>query len=275
MQPPGAAFQPAQPIPFIPMVPPLANTFASVFNPTVTSALVDNLINNNPTPITLSSVAPTTVTSSASPQSLSPAVVQPVQASENDNNANTSSVDTLTSNTSQLFISSNELIRNEQNAAIQPPSSLPAMYQTTPAATNQQFVQSEGWFWKDELRDNWYEFRYFLVNTAAAAPQFNVPMYNMNQFNAPMQQPVNYSSTGMPSEAQQIVEQAFAPHLDPNSNASTYQQQFQPTSAQFNMPTMPQIQTFEAYPQVQTQITLQGMPPLTVNTPRIDPTKYS
>lgn len=119
---------------------------------------------------------------------------------------------------------------------------------------------------------------------AAAAPAYNVPMYNMNQFNYPMQQPVSYPSSvpsQPPSEAQQQLEQAFAsPPVvnystpDPNQNQA-YAQQFQPASTQFNMPTMPQIQTFEAYPQVQTQINLQGMPPLTVNTPRIDTSKYS
>lgn len=109
----------------------------------------------------------------------------------------------------------------------------------------------------------------------------------MHQFNNyPMQQPANFQAQSAPqqqplSDAQKnILEQAFAsPPItsysvpDPNSNNQTYQQ-FQPASSQFNMPTMP-IQTFEAYPQVQTQINLQGMPPLTVNTPRIDPTKYS
>lgn len=117
--------------------------------------------------------------------------------------------------------------------------------------------------------------------TQVAAPEaaFSVPMYNLNQFNSPMQQPKNFPLQ-QPTEAQQKLEQAFAPApmttyntMDPNSN-QTYQQ-FQPASSQFALPTMPQIQTFEAYPQVQTQITLQGMPPLTVNTPRIDPTKYS
>lgn len=98
-----------------------------------------------------------------------------------------------------------------------------------------------------------------------------------------MQQPANYQSSvqSPPSNAQQQLEQAFAspPMMnysgpaDANSN-QTYQQ-FQPASSQFNLPSMPQLQTFEAYPQVQTQINLQGLPPLTVNTPRIDPTKYS
>lgn len=98
----------------------------------------------------------------------------------------------------------------------------------------------------------------------------------MNQFNYPMQQPGAFHP---PTDAQQKLEQAFAPQVtanfsaDPNSNQAF--QQFQPASSQFNMPSMPQLQTFEAYPQVQTQINLQGMPPLTVNTPRIDPTKYS
>jgi hypothetical protein len=96
-------------------------------------------------------------------------------------------------------------------------------------------------------------------------------MYNMNQFNNFPMQP--------PSEAQQKLEQAFAsPPMtnftgpDPNSNQSY--QQFQPASTQFGVPVQP-IPTFEAYPQVQTQINLQGLPPLTVNTQRIDPTKYS
>lgn len=107
-------------------------------------------------------------------------------------------------------------------------------------------------------------------------------MYNANQFNYPMQQPANYPSS-VPSQqtvAHQTLEQAFAPipqanYSVPDPNSNQAYQQFQPASSQFNMPSMPQIQTFEAYPQVQTQINLQGMPPLTVNTPRIDPTKYS
>lgn len=124
--------QPQQPIPFIPMVPPLANTFSSTLTPSVTSSLVDNLINNNPTPTTLSSGAVTTVTSSAFTQNVSQVV---------DSNA----IDNLAANAaSQLFISpqnpSQDLIRSEQNV-IQPPTSIPAAY-LQPAS--QQFVQSEG-----------------------------------------------------------------------------------------------------------------------------------
>lgn len=108
-------------------------------------------------------------------------------------------------------------------------------------------------------------------------------MYNMNHFSNPMPQPINYQSQAIgqqqPSEAQQQLQQAFAPaptanYSVPDANSNQMYQQFQPASAQFNMPSMP-LQTFEAYPQVQTQINLQGMPPITVNTPRIDPTKYT
>lgn len=141
---PSQPIQPPQPIPFIPMVPPLANTFTSTMHPSVTSALVDNLINNNPTQ---SSAAATTFTSSAVPQNISQ-----VRATTSEANANTSAIDSLATNTaSQLFISappnaSNELIKNEQSV-IQPPSSIPAFYQTSaapPTAVHQQFVQSEG-----------------------------------------------------------------------------------------------------------------------------------
>jgi hypothetical protein len=124
--------QPPQPIPFIPMVPPLANTFSSTLTPTVTSSLVDNLINNNPTPTTLSAGATTTVTSSAFTQNVS----QPTETSAMDNLA--------TNMTGQMFVSppnpSSDLIRSEQNV-IQPPSSIPAAYQT-PASQN--VVQSDG-----------------------------------------------------------------------------------------------------------------------------------
>lgn len=101
-------------------------------------------------------------------------------------------------------------------------------------------------------------------------------MYNASQFSAPMMQPQTFSAAqNMATEAQQKLQEAFAPvttnFADPNSN-----QQFHATaSPQFTMPTMPQIQTFDAYPQVQTQINLQGMPPITVNTTRIDPSQYS
>jgi hypothetical protein len=96
-------------------------------------------------------------------------------------------------------------------------------------------------------------------------------MFNTAQFAAPMIQPNAFQQ--QQTEAQQKLQEAFSPQtLDANSNTA----QFHPTAAsQFSMPTMPQIQTFDAYPQVQTQISLQGMPPLTVNTSRIDPSQYS
>lgn len=66
-----------------------------------------------------------------------------------------------------------------------------------------------------------------------------------------------------------------APTQDINSNPQSFpSQNFQPANTQFNMPA-PNVQTQESYPQIQTQINFPGMPPLTVNTPRIDPTKYT
>lgn len=124
-----------------------------------------------------------------------------------------------------------------------------------------------------------------MIAATPAAPAYNVPMYNLNEFNYPMPQPGNYQTVPQqqPTDAQQKLEQAFAspPMMnysapDPNSNL-TYQQ-FQPASSQFALPTMPQINTFEAYPQTQSQqfqLNLQGMPPLTVNTPKLDPAKFS
>lgn len=113
-------------------------------------------------------------------------------------------------------------------------------------------------------------------------------MYNMNQFRNPIQQPMQ-QSVNIPSMQQHPdLHQAFATppftttttpqqHQDQNSNQQNFPiQNFQPANTQFNMPA-PNMQTIESYPQVQTQINLNlpGMPPLTVNTPRIDPTKYT
>lgn len=110
-------------------------------------------------------------------------------------------------------------------------------------------------------------------------------MYNMNQFRNPIQQPMQ--TVNIPSMQQHPdLHQAFATppfttttpqHQVQNSNPQNFPiQNFQPASTQFNMPA-PNMQTIESYPQVQTQINLNlpGMPPLTVNTPRIDPTKYT
>jgi hypothetical protein len=106
-------------------------------------------------------------------------------------------------------------------------------------------------------------------------------MFNINQFQAPIHQPpMSFSTMQPPQNNSELLQQAFNPpqtnFSDPNGAQSFPQQNFQPASSQFNMPA-PQLQTFESYPQVQTQINLNlpGMPPLTVNTPRIDPTKYS
>lgn len=90
-------------------------------------------------------------------------------------------------------------------------------------------------------------------------------MYNTNQFANPISPPLMAFTT----------QQQQATVSDQNSNPhQQFQQNFQPASTQFNM-SAPIMQTFESYPQVQTQINLQGMPPITVNTPRIDPNNYS
>lgn len=123
---------------------------------------------------------------------------------------------------------------------------------------------------------------------AQAAATTTVPMYNMNQFQAPIHQPpMNFAQLHQQNQSNaELLQQAFNPASvpatqDPNPNVNAQQfpqQNFQPaiSSSQFNVPP-PQLQTFETYPQVQTQINLAlpGMPILTVNTPRIDPTKYS
>lgn len=96
-----------------------------------------------------------------------------------------------------------------------------------------------------------------------------------------MHQPTNYqpapTTIQQPNSASQMMlDKSFAPSSmanynmpDPNSNNQVHQ--FPPASSQFNMPN----QSLEAYPQVQTQISLQGLPPLTVNTMRINPNEYS
>lgn len=97
-------------------------------------------------------------------------------------------------------------------------------------------------------------------------------MYNMTQFSSPLQQP---PMSFTPAQQQLANSFALAPQ-DQNSNVQQqFQQSFQqPPSSQFNV-SPPVLQTFESYPQVSTQINLQGMPPLIVNTARIDTTKYS
>lgn len=120
------AINPPQPIPFIPMVPPLASTFAPPIVPSVTSALVDNLINNNPTPIA-TTISTTNVTTNAVLQ-------QP------EMNANIFEPTPSAPTASQLFASdpSQNLISYEQQNQ---------QHQAPPAATvnvSQSFVASEG-----------------------------------------------------------------------------------------------------------------------------------
>jgi hypothetical protein len=94
-----------------------------------------------------------------------------------------------------------------------------------------------------------------------------VPMYNVQQFQNPIQQDINFGG--------QIQQQTHKP-LEINfssitSNQNRSQDQFYDNfqSSYFNMQA-PSLQTFETYPQVQTQINISGMPPLTVNTTKID-----
>jgi hypothetical protein len=103
-------------------------------------------------------------------------------------------------------------------------------------------------------------------------------MYNMNQFQNPIQAPV--MNFPMQQQQQQLPQQtAFAPipfatQTDQNSNHQNFQpqQQFPATQHNVSPPQMPA--TLETYPQVQTQINLAGMPPLVVNTKPIDPAQY-
>lgn len=136
-----------QPIPFIPMVPPLTNSFAPPMA-SVTSGLVENLINNNPTPTTLSLQAATVTTS---------VMLNNPQQSSTEVNANsmtipTSAIDNLATQTAnQLYIQQQPVQSVTEQAAqnvIQPPSVIPSAYQQSPQSNlvdvNQQFVQSEG-----------------------------------------------------------------------------------------------------------------------------------
>lgn len=131
------AINPPQPIPFIPIVPPLASTFSPPIFPTVTSALVDNLINNNPTP-PIATSANTAASVPQQQQEVNPAVVE--------TNAN---IEPITSPTaSQLFAgtpSQNLINYEQQNQSIpaqqQQQQQLPAQESTV---VSQSFATSEG-----------------------------------------------------------------------------------------------------------------------------------
>lgn len=128
------------------MVPPLANTFSSqMMTPTVTSALVDNLINNNPTQTTLSSAGSTTVTTSAVSKNSSEQLGADVKALERETNANSTDSSAMLAN--QFFSppnASNELIRNELGVQQSTEKSSLDHTPSLPTSINQQFVQSEG-----------------------------------------------------------------------------------------------------------------------------------
>jgi hypothetical protein len=132
---------PPQPIPFIPMVPPLASTFSPPIMPSVTSALVDNLINNNPLPPVATSIAPINVTTNAvlqQPPELS-AVLE-----SNANVEQKSAPEPSAPVASQLFgnHASQNFISYEQQNQSNPTAVPPPM--SAPANVNQNFVAPDG-----------------------------------------------------------------------------------------------------------------------------------
>ena len=131
---------PPQPIPFIPMVPPLASTFSPPVIPSVTSALVDNLINNNPTPV--SNMTMSTNTTNAQQSELKTSIA------ETNANVETSPASQLFNtqqNPTQAFLNSEQ--QQQQSQQIAPPTSLPEhLIPSAPPASviNQSFVNTEG-----------------------------------------------------------------------------------------------------------------------------------
>lgn len=132
----NTAINPPHPIPFIPIVPPLASTFAPPIIPSVTSALVDNLINNNPTPPIATSVAPANITTSSVPQ-------QPEVSSVVETNANTETLASqlFAGNPSQNFISYEQ---QNQSVPVQQQQQQPEVPQESTATQN--FVNPQGNF---------------------------------------------------------------------------------------------------------------------------------
>lgn len=265
---PNPTINPPQPIPFIPMVPPLASTFSPPVVPSVTSALVDNLINNNPTPISSSISSPivgvvqnnnidanATLPAQSTTTIVSPSSTITPTVEKNANIQTVNPASALFANDQQSV--SQNLINVEQSQTISTSNAVSKAEETmTPAAAaiiNQSFVNSES---------------------------LPVPMYNMTQFQNPIQAPV----MNFPMQQQLPQQTAFAPipfanQTDQNSNHQNFQlqqqqqqQQFPATHYNVSPPQMPA--TLETYPQVQTQINLAGMPPLVVNTKPIDPAQY-
>jgi len=131
---------PPQQIPFIPMVPPLASTFSPPVIPSVTSALVDNLINNNPTPVSNMNVS--TITTNAQQSEVKTSIVETNANVEASSPA--SQLFNSQPNSTQAFINSEQ----QQLQQIAPPTSLPEhLVPSAPPASsvvNQSFVNTEG-----------------------------------------------------------------------------------------------------------------------------------
>lgn len=133
----SSTINPPQPIPFIPMVPPLASTFSPPVVPSVTSALVDNLINNNPTPVSNTvATTNTTIVQEHTEVKTTPTI---------ETNANTEAPQA-----SQLFDtqqnSSQAFITSEQQQVAAPPPTMPGMTENVNPVTSptQNFVNTEG-----------------------------------------------------------------------------------------------------------------------------------
>lgn len=196
---------------FIPMVPPLSNTFVNAA-PSTTTSLVENLINNNP------------------------------------------STTTAAGDISKIY----------------EPQPLPQMV-TSAAATNQQFnVPTDTYAYPQQQTQQ--------LDNVSTTP--SVPMYSMSQFtqSQPLMTPFPSTTVGQ-TEAQQRLNEAFmpaqqwsnVPQMQFPSDNNTFdmgQQQFQQVNSSYMQP-----QTYTSYPQAQpgqqiitTPITLQGFPPISVQT---------
>jgi hypothetical protein len=154
---PNPTINPPQPIPFIPMVPPLASTFSPPVVPSVTSALVDNLINNNPTPISSSISSPIVgveqnsnidasvpFNAQSTTTVVSPAAIKTPVVETNANIQTINPASALFANDQQSV--SQNFINGEQSQTISTSNISKPEATMTPAAAaiiNQSFVNSE------------------------------------------------------------------------------------------------------------------------------------
>ena len=124
------------------MVPPLASTFSPPVIPSVTSALVDNLINNNPTPVSNTTVS--LITTNAQQNEVKTSVAE---TNANVETSQASQLFNTQQNPMQAFIASEQ----QQQQQVGPPPTLPVhsenIVPSAPPSTsviNQSFVNTEG-----------------------------------------------------------------------------------------------------------------------------------